>query len=430
MTNADVIGLLRTVKTPTESAAEHLQITRRYFLRLAAAGVAGAAGLSASPVFANEKKAAKRFASEISYLTPSDKFHNVERHKPLPYKLPLEKRLELGLERETWKLEIIPDPESNSRLRNPMTKEKGTALDFPGLMKLAETKAARFMKVMTCNNLGDPLGMGLWEGVPLRDAIWLARPDSNIRRLFYRGYHNEVEKQIFQSSLPIGRVLEDPLGEHPVILCYKFNGKPLTGERGGPVRMIVPDAYGFKSVKWIQTIYLTNNHQANDTYAKQNNDIDSRMKTFARLISWPKSARAGQPIPISGVAQAGQSGLSKVQYWLNSDGKPLPSGNRYFETADWKDAEILPPPDNWGGDFPGGKLPAIPGQIDESGRPIEWPPRYTLAHWAALLPNVAPGKYDLRCRSIDKNGAAQPMPRPFAKSGGNKIHSVSLTVRG
>ncbi len=74
-----------------------------------------------------------------------------------------------------------------------------------------------------------------------------------------------------------------------MILCFKLNGKPLTGERGGPVRMIVPEAYGFKSIKWIQTLFLTNDHQASDTYAKQNNDIDSRMKTYARIMFWPKS---------------------------------------------------------------------------------------------------------------------------------------------
>lgn len=224
----------------------HLQVSRRHFLRLAAGG---AIALSSLPSSANEKDATQRFAREFGWLTPSDKFRNVERHKPLPYKRPLEERLELGLERETWKLEVVADPESNSRLRNPLTKEQGNALDFAGLMKLATKSSARFLKVMTCNNLGDPLGMGLWEGAPLRDVIWLAKPESNIRRVFYRGYHNEKENQIFQSSLPIGRVLEDPPGEHPVILCFKLNGKPLTGERGGPVRMIVPEAYGFKSIK-------------------------------------------------------------------------------------------------------------------------------------------------------------------------------------
>ncbi len=404
----------------------HARITRRYFLEL---GAGLAAGVAAFPALGDEKNAAIRFARDQDYLTPSELFRNVERHKPLPYKLPLEKRLELGLERETWKLEVVADPESNSRLRNPMTRAEGTALDFAGLMKLSESKASRFLKVMTCNNLGDPLGMGLWEGVPLRDVIWLAKPESNIRRVFYRGYHNGSEKQIFQSSLPIGRVLEDPPGEHPVILCFRLNGKPLSGERGGPVRMIVPEAYGFKSVKWIQTIFLTNNHQANDTYANQNNDIDSRMKSYARFVLWPKSVKHGEPIPVSGVAQAGQSGLRKVQYWLKPADEPLPSGDRYFASADWKDAEILRQPADFGAAFPGGRLPEIPGQTDKDGNLLEWPPRYALAHWAALLTGVKPGRYELRCRTIDNNGIAQPMPRPFSKSGGNAIHRVDLKVR-
>ena len=87
-----------------------------------------------------------------------------------------------------------------------MSKAEGTALDFKTLIKLAETKAVRYLKVMTCNNLHDPQGMGLWEGVPLRDVLWLAKPDRNIRRIYYRGYHNDNAKQIFQSSLQIGRV--------------------------------------------------------------------------------------------------------------------------------------------------------------------------------------------------------------------------------
>jgi hypothetical protein len=41
---------------------------------------------------------------------------------------------------------------------------------------------------------------------------------------------------------------------------------------------------------------------------------------------------------------------------------------------------------------------------------------------------VAAGEYELRCRSIDLNGVAQPMPRPFPKSGRAEIQRVSLTV--
>jgi len=60
-------------------------------------------------------------------------------------------------------------------------------------------------------------------------------------------------------------VLEDPPGEYPVLLAYKLNGEFLSGRRGGPVRMIVPEAYGFKSVKWLQRVVLTDLPAANDT---------------------------------------------------------------------------------------------------------------------------------------------------------------------
>ena len=62
---------------------------------------------------------------------------------------------------------------------------------------------------------------------------------------------------MFRSSLPVGRVLEDPDDLPPVILCYKLNGEWLNPERGGPVRIVVPEPYGFKSIKWLTHIVLS-----------------------------------------------------------------------------------------------------------------------------------------------------------------------------
>ena len=183
-------------------------------------------------------------------------------------------------------------------------------------MTLAEKRAVRFLHVISCTNMPKPLGMGLWEGVPLREVIWLAQPKTNIRRVYYYGYHNDDPKQRFQSSLPVSRVLEEPPGELPIILCYKLNGQWLTPKRGGPVRMIVPGAYGNKSVKWIQRVVLTNDPRQNDTYAEWNNDTDSHLKTCASFRSVPEKVKAGQAVPVAGVAQVGMSGLSKVQYWV------------------------------------------------------------------------------------------------------------------
>jgi hypothetical protein len=408
-------------------AEEHLLLTRRYFLQLAGTGLAAASPLLASAQLRVEMP---NVNAKLEYLTRDKDFGTVERGSPLPYTLPEAKLREIGMTRDTWKLDVVPDLATGSKVEAPLSKEHGTALDWPGLMKLAEKHAVRYLKVMTCNNLNAPLGMGLWEGVPLREVVWKTRPVSDIRRVYYYGHHNEDPRQMFRSSLSLSRVLEDPPGEYPVILAYKLNGELLSGRRGGPVRMLVPEAYGFKSVKWLQRVVLTDLPGANDTYAEENNDVDSWMKTFARFLTVPEEVRSGSPIPMTGVAQVGISGLRKVQVWLHPQGTPLPPGDPYFTTAPWRDAQILEPPPRWGGGLPEDRIPQDTiGFETTTGRPKAWPMRYSIVHWAALMKDVPAGKYDLRCRTIDANGIAQPLPRPLPKSGVNFIEQAIITVK-
>lgn len=403
-------------------------MTRRSFLESGVAG-AMALGLGSWGWSAEvEPELAKAIESLEPYFTPPEKFRDVSRGKPLPHSLSEEKKRAVGLTRETWKLEVISDPEKPAKIRSPLTKKDGTALDFAGLMKLAEKHAVRFAKTMTCLNIGCPLGTGIWEGVPLREVIWLTQPRENLRRVFYYGYHNDDPQQMFRSSLPIDRVLEDPDGLPPVILCYKLNGQWLDSERGGPVRMLVPEAYGFKSIKWLTQVVLTNLYHANDTYADGNNDVDSRLKTFAATISVPRQVKPGERIPVTGYAQVGVSGLSKVQVWVQSNAKELPGDDPYFATAPWSDTRILPPPKDWSA-LPDGKIPpGTPGFDAATGRPLTWPMKLTKVYWAALLPPLTAGEYTLRCRTIDEKGNAQPMPRPFQKSGHAAIEAVDVTV--
>ena len=410
---------------------ERIAITRRHFLKLGTLGtVAASVGPLNARAAASDPPQADP-AADPEYLTREENFVNVGRGNPPPHELSLEKRRAVGLTRETWQLEVVPDPESNAGVEHPLSKKEGNALTWEQFMSLAEKKAVRFLHVISCTNMPKPLGMGLWEGVPLREVIWLTQPKTNVRRVCYYGYHNDDPKQRFQSSLPVGRVLEEPQGELPIILCYKLNGQWLTAKRGGPVRMIVPGVYGNKSVKWIQRVVLTNDPRQNDTYADWNNDTDSPLKTCASFRSVPEKVKAGQAVPLVGVAQVGMSGLSKVQYWVAAHEAALPANDPNFASADWREAEILPAPVRWGGGLPEGKLPALPLQFDaNTGKPREWPMRDSLAFWTARLSDLSPGKYDLRCRTIDANGVAQPMPRPFPKSGQNAIQRVTLTVDG
>jgi len=258
----------------------------------------------------------------------------------------------------------------------------------------------------------------------------LTEPRENLRRVFYHGYHNDDPQQLFRSSLPIDRVLEDPFDLPPVILCYKLNGEWLDSERGGPVRVVVPEAYGFKSIKWLTQVVLTNLYHANDTYAEGNNDVDSWLKTFAATLSVPRHSKPGAPIPVTGYAQVGLGGLSKVQVSVESSSLERTDRDRSLAGAPWVDAQVLSPPRNWG-ILSDGRIPAATLGFDSAtGEPRAWPMRLTKVHWAALLPGLPVGEYKLRSRTIDAKGIAQPMPRPFQKSGHSAIESVDITVKG
>ena len=419
-----------------DTAREHVEVSRRYFLQLGAAGVAA---VHAVPLWADGGAdgtgagvALQKLIDELEYLTAPLDFVPVERGDPLPYKLPPEKRREVGLERETWKLEVIPDADTPAKVRNPLSAENGTAFTFAELLEMGKTRSVRFLKIMTCNNIGAPLGVGLWEGVPLRDVVWLARPRQRVRRLFYYGYHNDKPEQMFRSSLAIGRVLEDPPGMPPVILAYKLNGEWLPGVRGGPVRIVVPEAYGFKSVKWITHVVLTDLYHANDTYATMApNDIDSKMKTFARFLHRPESAKPNQPIPLTGLAQVGMSGIQRVEYSVTPQDIKPSEDDPYLTRLSWKPADILPQPKAWGGGLPDGEFKkGVHRFATETGKAETWPLRYTMAHWAVLADGLPAGKWTLRCRTIDANRVAQPMPRPFGMAGRNKLDTLNLEVTG
>jgi len=403
---------------------EHARLTRRYFMGLVTAGglLSGAETLAVTQENNKKVKPEKAGARPEPYFTPSMNFRDVSRGKPLPHSLPDEKKREVGLTRDTWRLEVLADPDHPAKIGNPLTRATNNALDFAGLLKLGEKQTIRFAKVMTCLNLGCPLGMGLWEGVALRDVVWLAQPEDKLRRVFYHGYHNNDPKQVFRSSLPVGRVLEDPPGLPPVILCYKLNGEWLDSERGGPVRMVVPEDYGFKSVKWLSHLFLTNLATSNDTYADQGNDVDSPMKTFAATLSIPRTIKAGEAIAVTGYAQVGISGLSKVQVSLESATAVKTVNNI------WKDAELLSAPARWTGLMGETILPGTHG-FDATGKPQSWPMRLTNAHWATVLPGVPAGEYTFRCRTIDAQGIAQPLPRPFRNSGHAKIETVTVSVQ-
>jgi Oxidoreductase molybdopterin binding domain len=412
---------------------EQFPFTRRNFFQIgSAAAAAFSAGGSASPLAAANTAAdplLREAIAKLEYLTPLDRAVLLDKGKAGVAKLPPEKLREIGLVPETWSLDVVPDPASTSAVEQPLSRAQGNALDWGGLMKLAEKHAIRFIHPCICTNGDVPYHVDLWEGVPLREVFWMVKPRANIRRVYYQSYHPE-NLAPFQSSLPVGQVLETPPGQIPVVLAYKMNGQVIPAAHGGPVRVVVPGTYGSKSVKWVQRIVLTNDYRANDTDAADfNNDVESAMKTKARFINPPAEIAAGKPAALAGLALVGISGLAKVEYCVHSQKDPWPADDPYWTRADWRDASILPPPEDWGGGLPPSEFSHAAQFHPATATPLQWPMRFSIAHWAALLPGLPAGNYDLCCRTIDGNGIAQPMPRPFLRTGANAIHRVTLVVK-
>lgn len=413
-------------------------ITRRHFVQrtsaLAATALAGGFSRPAGAAEPTAPSAAKPidFAQPHPLLTPADTFRDVSRGNPKPHTLEGDALVQARLTPETWRLEIAADATPNPAIKEqaglskPLTLANGNALDLRALLELGKQHEVKFLKAMQCLNIPTPLGQGLWEGVPLRDVLRLGGTLRNVRRIFYWGFHNNDPRQLFQSSLSYTQAMETPPGELPAFLAYRLNGEPIPLIRGGPVRMVIPWAHGFKSIKWLQHLVVTNDYKANDTYAEQNNDPESHLKTAAYLDELPAKIPAGRPVSLRGLVISGLSGLKRVEYSLSRENsKPGESD----EAGPWIECRLEEPPSDWSAVLPGGVTSRqVLGFDSRTGQPATWPLRYSMISWSASLKALASGKYAVRARAVDLNGFAQPEPRPNQKTGQNALEAREFEV--
>jgi hypothetical protein len=408
--------------------------TRRHFVITTSALAASALTGGLSNAEAADAPAPSKPVSPRPFLTPAEKFRDVSRGTPKPHSLTGDALVQARLTPETWRLEIAADATPNPAIKEPagiskpLTLAEGTALDMAALLELGRKQEVKFLKAMQCLNIPTPLGQGLWEGVPLREVLRLCGAMRNVRRVYYWGFHNDDPKQRFQSSLSYTQAMETPPGELPAFLAYRLNGEAIPLIRGGPVRMVIPWAHGFKSIKWLQQIVLTNDYKANDTYAEQNNDPESHLKTAAYLDELPGKFPAGQPVYIGGLAIAGLSGLRRVEYSVRATAAK-PGAPEDDSQERWIECRLEEPPADWSSVLPAGvSSKQILGFDPKTGKPATWPLRYSMVSWSATLKDLAPGKYEVRARAVDLNDFAQPEPRPIQKTGRNSLEGRQFEV--
>jgi len=84
-----------------------------------------------------------------------------------------------------------------------------------------------------------------WDGVSTRDLldIVMPRPEARFVELHASdGYTTNLTIEDFAAA--------------DAILAHSWEGKPLTREHGGPVRLVVPHLYFWKSAKWLSRIHF------------------------------------------------------------------------------------------------------------------------------------------------------------------------------
>jgi sulfoxide reductase catalytic subunit YedY len=83
-----------------------------------------------------------------------------------------------------------------------------------------------------------------WGGVRIADVLRAAGPLTSAHALQFVSaeYPYQDYLTIEQALLP------------DVMLAYEMDGRPLTRAHGAPLRLVIPEMYGYKGVKWIKEI--------------------------------------------------------------------------------------------------------------------------------------------------------------------------------
>lgn len=165
--------------------------------------------------------------------------------------------LDLGVvppvSRERWRLDVY------GAIETPV---------FWTFAELSAQKQARFTSDIHCVTTWSRYD-NEWEGLATRELLATCQPREDARFVALHSHDG------YTTNL----ALEDFAAED-ALLAHSWSGQPLSDEHGGPVRLVVPHLYFWKSAKWLQAIeFLTEDapgfwevrgyHNRGDPWAEQ-----------------------------------------------------------------------------------------------------------------------------------------------------------------
>jgi DMSO/TMAO reductase YedYZ molybdopterin-dependent catalytic subunit len=208
-------------------------------------------------------------------------------------------------------------------------------LDIRGLVKqpmkisldeLRQREARHQFITLSCISnpvAGSLIGTQRWSGVPLTRLLDEVSPLPSASHLLIRSADG------FDEVVAIDLIRSDDR----IMLAYDWDGVALQAGHGFPLRLYIPDHYGMKQPKWIQSIEATDHWQPG-YWVRRGWDREARMKTTSVIDvlgtdMMNVSRVPGSIVPIGGIAHAGGRGIRSVEIRVDQE--------------DWLSAELREP---------------------------------------------------------------------------------------
>ena len=127
--------------------------------------------------------------------------------------------------------------------------------------------------------------------------------------------------------------IETIRNDERIMLAYAWDGVPLLADHGFPLRIYIPDLYGMKQPKWIDTIVATDRWEPGYWVAR-GWDRDGHVATTSvvdTVRAGTEAAGGGglRRVAVGGIAYAGSRGVSRV--------------NVRVDEGEWQDAQLREP---------------------------------------------------------------------------------------
>ena len=152
------------------------------------------------------------------------------------------------------KLSSINDFRENSILGPQQIDAEKYRLNITGLVQNPQeyryadvlTNYKGYEKVVTLDCVEGLSVKILWEGVLVKDLLARAEPLPDAKVIILHAYDG------YTTSFPIKYILDND-----IIMAYKMNGAVIPSERGLPFQLVTESKWGYKWIKWITQIELS-----------------------------------------------------------------------------------------------------------------------------------------------------------------------------